>query len=342
MSGNMRSWICAAAAAAVVVPVLAAGPVEIKLATFAPANSKWHLELTDLADTWKKVTEGRVTLTVYPGGNQGTEESVIKKMNPVAGQLQAALLLEPGLAEIDQAFNVFAIPFFFESDAEYRSIQQALTPILTARLEQKKFHLVNWGHAGWIQIFSKKPIRSLAELKAAKLFTSEGDTRMVQWYKANGFNPQALPFNDIAAQLRLPTGLIDTAPSPPYGALVLRYFENAPYMLDVSVAPLVGATIVTDDAWKRISDADRTKMLAAARGMEDRVLGGAPKLDADSIAAMEKRGLKVQKLTPAAAAEFRAAADTLTATMRGGMVPADVFDAAMAARTAFRKTKKPS
>jgi len=65
-------------------------------------------------------------------------------------------------------------------------------------------------------------------------------------------------------------------------------------------------------------------------------------VDADSIAAMEKRGLKVQKLTPAAAAEFRAAADTLTATMRGGMVPADVFDAAMAARTAFRKTKKPS
>lgn len=340
MSRHMRSGLSAAAATVAVVPLLAAGPVEIKLATFAPANSKWHIELTDLADTWTKATEGRVTLKVYPGGNQGTEQSVIKKMNPEAGQLQAALLLEPGLAEIDQAFNVFAIPFFFESDAEYRSVQQTLTPLLSSRLEQKKFHLVNWGHAGWIQIFSKKPIRSLAELKEAKLFTSEGDTQMVQWYKANGFNPKALPFNDIAAQLRLPTGLIDTTPSPPYGALVMRYFENAPYMLDVRVAPLVGATIVTDDAWRRISEADRTKMLAAARAMEERVLGGAPKLDADSIAAMQKRGLKVEKLTPAAAAEFRAAADTLTASMRGGIVPADAFDAALAARAAFRKNKK--
>jgi hypothetical protein len=47
----------------------------------------------------------------------------------------------------------------------------------------------------------------------------------------------------------------------------------------------------------------------------------------------------VTKLTPAAAAEFRKTAEALVVSMRGTTVPADVFDAAMNARNAFRKSK---
>ena len=60
------------------------------------------------------------------------------------------------------------------------------------RLDAKGFHLLCWGSGGWVQIFSKKPIKTLDELKQAKLYTSEGDDKMVQWYKTNGFHPVAL------------------------------------------------------------------------------------------------------------------------------------------------------
>jgi hypothetical protein len=55
---------------------------------------------------------------------------------------------------------------------------------------------------------------------------------------------------------------------------------------------------------------------------------------------MQARGLKVTKLAPAAEAEFRKTAEALVTSMRGTMVPADVFDAALQARNAFRKTQK--
>jgi hypothetical protein len=37
--------------------------------------------------------------------------------------------------------------------------------------------------------------------------------------------------------------------------------------------------------------------------------------------------------------EFRKTAEALVASMRGTTVPADMYDAAMNARTAYRKTK---
>jgi TRAP-type C4-dicarboxylate transport system substrate-binding protein len=321
------------------VRLLAAAPITIRLSTFAPSNSPWHVALLDMGAAWDKATEGRVKLVVYPSGTQGTETSVVKLMRPPASQLQAALLLQPGLAEIDDAANVLGMPFLLQSDEEMQAVMKKIAPILSKRFEAKGFHVVHWGSAGWVQMFSKKPIKSLADLKQSKLYTTEGDDRMVQWYKSNGFNPVPLNFNDIPAQLKLRTGMIDAAPSPPQGALLLQFFRDAPYMLQLRVAPLIGATVMTDKAWAAISPEDRAKMLDAAQTIEKKLMTDAPKIDADSVAAMKSRGLTVTDLDPKTAAEFHAAADQMLKSMRGNMIPADVFDLVVAERDAFRKSK---
>jgi TRAP-type transport system periplasmic protein len=331
--------IALAALALAAVPLAAAPHATIKLATQAPANTTWHKALTDMGDAWNKGTAGRVRLIVYPGGSQGDEATTIRLMRPGIDTLQAALLTVNGLSLIDDSFNVFGMPFFFESDEEEMAVQQKLGPVLEQRLEAKGFHLLNWGTGGWIQIFSKRPLRSLDDLKGAKLYTSKGDDRMVQWYTSNGFHPVALLPADIPAQLKLSTGLIDTAPSTPYLALTLQIFRDARYMLNLHIAPLVGATVISLDAWNHISPADQATMAAAAKEMETRIRTDAPKQDADSVTAMTARGLQVITLDAKAAAAFRTAATQLAATMRGGMVPADVYDMAVQARDAFRKSK---
>jgi TRAP-type C4-dicarboxylate transport system substrate-binding protein len=303
-------------------------------------NSSWHKALLDMGAQWEAKTSGRVKLTVYAGGTQGSEDATIRMMRPGVDQLQANLLMLPGLSEIDDAFNVFGIPFFFQTDAEGQYVLEKLTPLLDKRLEAKGFKLLSWGSAGWVQLFSKKPLATLADIKAAKLFTSQGDDRMVQWYKANGFRPVALAAGDIPAQLKLSTGMIDAAPSPPYPALLLQIFRDAKYMLDVRVAPLYGAVVMTNEAWSKIEPQDRPVVTGAADVLETRLLGEAPKLDADSVATMKTRGLTVTTLDPKAAASFRTEAEGFVKTMRGNMVPADVYDAAVRERDAFRKTQK--
>ncbi len=327
------------AAAVLAFPAAAQAPVAIRLATAAPVNSSWHKALQDMGAEWAAKTGGRIKLTVYAGGTQGNDPSTIRMMRPGVDQLQANLLMVAGLAQIDDAFNVFGMPFFFQSDEEALHVQQKLTPLIEKRLDAKGFRLLSWGNAGWVQLFSKHQLRTLDDVRKAKLFTSQGDDRMVQWYKANGFQPVAISANDIPAQLKLSTGMIDTAPSPPYLALVLQIFRDARYMLDVRVAPLLGALVMTNTAWNKIGPADRAVITETARGFERRIAAEAPKQDAESLATMKARGLTVTTLDPKAAAEFRAAAEKLVATMRGNMVPPDVFDLAVQERDAFRKTK---
>jgi TRAP-type C4-dicarboxylate transport system substrate-binding protein len=320
------------------VPLFAA-PAEIKLATLVPANTTWHKALLDMGNTWNKETAGRVTLTVFPGGVQGDESTVVKKMRPGFDTLQASFLTVGGLADLDEAFNVLAMPFFLETPEEEAAVEKRLTPIMDQRLQAKGFHLLCWGTGGWVQLFSKKPLRSLADVKATKLYTSKGSEKWIQWYVSNGFHPVALLPADIPAQLKLSTGLIDTAPNPPYLALNLQIFRDAKYMLDVHIAPLASALIISNSAWNKIAPEDRAKVAAAAQALETRVRAEAPAQDAESIRQMGARGLQVITLDQKAAAEFRAAAGQLSATMRGSMVPTDIYDMAVQERDAVRKAK---
>jgi hypothetical protein len=55
---------------------------------------------------------------------------------------------------------------------------------------------------------------------------------------------------------------------------------------------------------------------------------------------MKTRGLTVTTLDPKTSAEFRTQAEIFVKTMRGNIVPADAYDAALKERDAYRKTRK--
>ena len=336
MSASRRFAVIVVALAILIVP-LAGAPSDIKLATLVPATSTWHKALLDMGNAWKKDTADRVTLTVYAGGTQGDEATIIRKMR--SDVFQASFITSVGLAELDDAFNVFGIPFFLESSDEEAAVEKALSPTIDKRLQAKGLHLLCWGTGGWVQVFSKKPLRTLADVKAAKLFTSKGSDKWVQWYVANGFHPVALTPADIPAQLKLGTGLIDTAPYPAYLAMSLSIYTDAKYMLDLHIGPLTGALVISDAAWNRLSAEDRSKIEADAQAFESRIRAEVPRNDADAVKLMSTRGLQVITPDAKAAAEFHTAGSQLASTMRGSMVPADVYDAAVQARDAFRASK---
>jgi TRAP-type C4-dicarboxylate transport system substrate-binding protein len=258
-------------------------------------------------------------------------------MRPDVDTLQGALMTSGGLGVIDKGFNVFTIPFFFENDAEEQAVQKVLEPTLEQGLRAQGFHLVAWGTGGWIQVFSKKPLHSLADVKAANLYASKDDDERVQWYIRNGFHAKALNLADMGPQLKLPQGMIDTAPNNPYAASFSGMYVDAKYMLDVHVAPLVGATVVATRVWDALSDADRAKMTDLARAMETKIRGDINALDESSINSMKAKGLTVIKPDDKALAEFRSAATDMAKSMRGASVPANIFDAAVTERDRVRK-----
>ena len=310
--------------------LLVAQRANLRLGTILPANSVWDRALRQMASDWQEATDGRVRLQVR--GTTGDEATIIRRMrlnNP-----QVAALTLPGLTEVDDSFNVFGIPFFFASDAEAVHVLEALTPLYRDKLAEQGLVLLGWGHGGWAHIFSAHPIRGIPDLQKAKLYTSAGDDGMVQWYKENGFQPVPLELTDVLMGLN--TGLIDAYPSPPYGALVFQWYRQTSNMLDIPLSPVFGATVMTERAWARIDEADRAALLEAAAEMQAFLFDEVPRQDEEAVAEMQKRGLTLSSVGEPEVALLRAIVDTLTATWRGDRVPADIYDAALAARSAFR------
>ena len=326
----------ALAIAVVLAAVPAAAQSVVKLATLVPEGSVWDKALRDMGAEWSTATQGRVSLRVYPGGVAGDEPDVVRKMR--IGQLQAAAITTAGLASIDPSFNVFNVPMFFNSYPELYATLAKLEPTLRQRLEAKGFVLLSWGHGGWVYFFTKNPVSNVEGLRKSKMFLWAGDDQMVAVWKAKGFNPVPLAATDIMTGLQ--TGMIDAYPTTPLLGLTLQWYRQTPNMVAMGMAPLVGGLVMTKTAWEKLPASDRAKVQAACDKMEKRLEVEVPRQDTTAVGEMQKRGLKVNAVPAANAAEFRRVAEDFASSMAGIRIPPDVLALARKERDAFRATNK--
>ncbi|HSL24204.1 MAG TPA: TRAP transporter substrate-binding protein DctP [Vicinamibacterales bacterium] len=320
------------------VPLLVAGAVAsvpaqqqrvIRIASLAPARSVWDNALQQMRSDWARATEGRVRGTVYPSGQQGDENTVLLKLQ--SGTIEAAAFTLNGLARIDPAFNVFSIPLFFQSYPELNHVLARLTPSLRERVEKRGYALLHWGHAGWVRFFSTKPVKTLDDLKALKMWTTAGDDEMIAIYQRHGYRPIGLPTTAILTGLT--SGMIEAVPTTPTVMLFSQWYGRARYMLDVPVTPFIGATVISLRAWRAIDENDRAAILQAAKTVEARLEREIPKHDDESVQVMRRKGLIVTTTSGDGwSAEGQRFADAMK-----GLVPDDFYAAALRERDAFRR-----
>ncbi len=330
MSRRPRNRLIAAAVASVLLAASnAQADIVIKMATIAPENSIWTRSLREMGDGLKRRTNGRVSLRVFPG-TTGSEEKMLRDLR-ITKTLGAAQLSAIEMGTLDDGFNVFSLPMFFESYEEVDGVLAAIGPVLERRVEARGLKVLSWGYAGWVHVFSRTPVRSLNDLKKLKLFTSTGDGRMATWYRDNGFSPVPVDASQMLASLT--TGMIEAVPMTPLSAQLFMWYEHAPYMLDVGLAPLLGATVIRQDTWNQLAPDDQAIVLDEARKAGARLRTEVPRLDAEAVARMRERKLTV---TAGDQAEWRRAAADLGPVMRDRLVPPDIYDLARKQRDAIR------
>jgi TRAP-type transport system periplasmic protein len=327
---SLAAAVLAASVAAVTV-VDAQRPTEVKIGTIAPDGSAYVNALREMGDAWRKRTGGRVTTTIFPGGD-ATEEKMLVDMKPAFRKLQGAQLSAITLGSVDSAFNVFGLPMFLESYEEADRVLEALGPELERRLEAKGYKALNFAYVGWVHVFSKKPVATVDDLRKLPLYTSTGDDRLAKWYNANGF--RAVPLDATMMVSSLKTNMIQAVPAPPLLAQLLEYYSSAPHMMDLGFAPLMGATVMSLDTWRRISAADQAVLLEEARKSGARLRRDVPRLEREAIDAMKKKGLKVIE---ADRPGWRQMADRLAEAMEAhDVVPKEIYDLARRERDAVR------
>jgi TRAP-type C4-dicarboxylate transport system substrate-binding protein len=274
-----------------------------------------------------------VDLVIYADGKLGGDADTVNLM--AVNSVQASMLTALGLTAIEPGVEgLQSIPMGFHSLDEVDYVGEKLQPLLQARLARKGFVVLFWSDAGWVRLFSKQPLTTPDELKKMKMFSWAGNARLAEVYKSAGMNPVPLETADILPGLQ--TGLLEAVPAPPVFALVGQMDSRAPYMLELNWVPLVGACVIRKETWEKIPAEWHGALLKAAAATGAEIKANGRKESDASVKAMEKRGLKVTKVTPELEAQWRTAAEAAYPQIRGPVVPADMFDQALAAIQEYR------
>ncbi|HWH72510.1 MAG TPA: TRAP transporter substrate-binding protein DctP [Candidatus Sulfotelmatobacter sp.] len=310
-------------------------PVKLKLGTLAPAGTSYHKSLQMMGEKWRKASNGAVQLMIFPGGTQGSEADMVGLMQ--TGNIDAALLTAGGISEIDpSALALQIMPMSFRNLDEVDYVGEKLRPQLEARLLARGYVVLFWSDSGWVRFFSKAPVIHPDDLRKLKVYCGAGNADEFDLWKMSGFHPVALEPAGIPQGLL--SGTISAVPTVPIFALAAQLDSQAKYMLELNWAPLVGAAVVQKKAWDKVP-AELRKALLEIADETGRQVKAAGRAESDAaVAAMVKRGLIVNKVTPEVDAEWRAVIDPLKDRIRGKIVPADMFDQAQRSLQEFRSS----
>lgn len=319
-------------AVAVVIAALGIAPTataaekkELRIATVAPAGSSFHKRLQSLGAEWSR-GPGGVSMNIYPG-TQGGELQIVRRMR--VGQIQGAMLTSVGLGQLDRSVTALQLmPLMFRNWEDVDRVRERLRPELEKRLRDAGYVVMFWADAGWVRYFSRTPIRSVRDLKPMRVFASSGDPDSIDMMK-DYYTPVVLEPDQILLGLR--NGMIDALPVPAFLANFNQVATYAPYMLDLNWAPITGALVVTEKAWKQLDPATQAWLKESSDRAGDEMRRASRAEDEQAVQAMkEKHGLKIVSLTPEADREFRTEVARIYPRIRGKLVPETMFDMTVA------------
>ena len=225
----------------------------IKIATLSPEGTFWMKHMRVGAKEIKEKTQGRVKFKFYPGGVMGNDDNVLRKIR--IGQLQGGAITIGSLSQSVPDTTVYGLPYLFSSLDDAAEIRKTTDPMLSKVIEENGF--VNFGFAqgGFTYLMSKKPIRSLDDLRQRKSWIPEKSDVGLSVFRYVGVSPVSLSLSDVLTGLQ--TGLIDTVVTSPIGALALQWHTHIQYVTDQPLNYLAAMLIIDKKSFYKLSETDQ-------------------------------------------------------------------------------------
>ncbi|TCV82341.1 TRAP transporter substrate-binding protein [Sulfurirhabdus autotrophica] len=308
----------------------------LKFATLAPAGSTWMNVIKAWSEKVSKESQGRLQFKFYPGGVSGDEPDMLRKIK--YGQLNGAAITGHGIGNIYSPARVLEMPFLFRTYAEVDYVRAKLMPEIQAGFRKNDYELLGWMEVGFVRIFSKTPINSMAELKKHRIWLWEGDPLATAFFAASGISPIPLPITEVFTSLS--TGLIDTTLAPPLGAIALQWFTKTPYMTEDAMADGIGGLVVSSKFFNKLPKDLQGLLQRTGNEVSQQLLTETRKDNEKSVAVLQKNGITVTPAWKESETEINSIRDRAAADLaKSNYIPAEVYDRARKALVEFHQKK---
>ncbi len=268
--------VCATAVASMAFlphAALAQSSMVLKAADVHPAGYPNVVAVENMGKKLDAATKGRLKIQTFPGGVLGGEKEMIEQT-----QVGAINILRTSLGPIGTVVpevNVFNMPFVFRSQDHMRAvIDGPIGDELLAKITASPAKLVaiGWMDGGSRSLYTKKPVRTPADLKGQKI-RMMGNPLFVDTMNAMGGNGISMGYGEVFTALQ--TGVVDGAENNAPSFFTSNHFSTgAKYYTQTNHLIIPELLVVSKVTWDKLSKDDQALMKKFGREaqMEQRAL----------------------------------------------------------------------
>jgi TRAP-type transport system periplasmic protein len=306
----------------------------IKFATLAPEGTMWMDVMRSYDAAVRKESGGMLGFRFYPGGVQGEDKDVIRKMR--LGQIHCAGLTGVGLGDIAPEVRILDTPFLFRDYGEVDYIYKKFAPDFEKAFQDNNFVLLGWAEVGFVYVFSNTPVRSLGDMDGVKMWMWEGDPIANATFKAFGITPIPLSIVDVLTSLQ--TGLINGAYISPYAAIALQWNTRVKYMLSIPIADAAGAVVISRKKFDALSPGLQQILLKNGQKYLTELTMKSRAQNADAIVTLKKEGIVLtDPPSDASLEQYREAGKKARQALVGTLYSQEFLNRVENALTEYRK-----
>lgn len=238
-----------------------------------PAGYPTVAAMESMGKKLEAATSGRIKLQMFPGAVLGEEKEAVEQTQ--LGAIQIARISLGVIGPIVPEVNVFNMPFVFRDVAHMRKVIDGdVGADLLDKVTKSSSRLValGWMDGGSRSLYTKKPVRSPADLKGQKI-RMMGNPLFVDTMNAMGGNGISMAYGEVFTSLQ--TGVIDGAENnPPSYFTANHYTTPAKYYAQTNHLIIPEIFVMSKVTWDKLTPADQAlvKKFAREAQLEQRVL----------------------------------------------------------------------
>ena len=288
----MVRYCLAAAVALAVSASVSAQTREFSFAYDQPHESAYGFGADVFAKKLAELSKGAMKVNQYPGAQLGQEPQALQKVQ--SGDIDFTLVAIANSATIQPEAGIFSVHFIFRSPEHAikvltnPKVVEAMRELYAAKV--KGAHMLTLGTQGLRNLYCKKEVTNLAEIKGIKVRVQATATEDAL-FPAYGAQVVHMPFGDVYTSLQ--TGVVNCAENGYTVYMLNKHYEVAPVMSVTEHEANHSVLFVSDKLWSSLSADQKKWVQGAADQMNREEPKKAFELERESRAKLATMGVKI-------------------------------------------------
>ena len=265
---------------------------EFSFAYDQPRTSGYAFGADIFAKKLEELSKGAMKVNQYPGAQLGTEAQTLQKVQ--TGDIDFVLVSTANSSTIQPESGVFSLHYIFRDEAH--AIKVLTDPGVIAAMREmyaskvKGAHMLTLGTQGLRDLYCKKEIKTIADLKNVKVRVQATVTEDTL-FPAYGAQIVHMPFGEVYTSLQ--TGVVDCAENGLNNYLINKHYEVAPVISMSEHEANHSVLFVSDKLWSGLNAQQKKWIQDAADALNAVQPAKAFEMETQARARLEKLGVKV-------------------------------------------------